>query len=123
MTVDNLSVGQGISDAAVAAGMVVDVLAKMGGLDHRTGAPTVPELLTLAQNLDRLPGLRLRGVGGLSQRPGQWGGDFQAVTGLQRAGLSCRRSSAAAAHRMRFWPTRCRRSRNMNPAPIFLWTK
>ena len=88
VTVDNLIVGQGISDAAVAAGVVVDVLAEMGGPNNRTGAPTVPELLTLAQDLDRLPGLRLRGMAVYPSGPANADAIAQAVAGFRRAGLS-----------------------------------
>ena len=51
-----------LSDAAQAAGIVADVVADVDPGGHRTGITAGQPALELAQLIDRLPGLRLRGM-------------------------------------------------------------
>lgn len=51
-----------LSEAAVAAGVVADVVVDIDPGGHRTGIPAGRPALELAQLVDRLPGLTLRGM-------------------------------------------------------------
>lgn len=53
---------QDLSEAAVAAGIMADVVVDIDPGGHRTGIPAGRPALELAQLVDRLPGLRLRGI-------------------------------------------------------------
>lgn len=88
VTVDNLVVAQGISDAAVAAGITVDVLAEMGGPNNRTGVPSAAGTVALAQQMDQLPGLRVRGMAVYPSSPDTAEQIGEAVAGLRRSGVS-----------------------------------
>ncbi len=59
---DNLQNARDLSDAAVEAGVVADVIIDVDPDIHRTGVPPGDSALALAQLVDRLPGLKLRGM-------------------------------------------------------------
>ena len=88
VTVDHVVVAQGISDAAMRAGIVIDVLAEMGGPNQRTGVPSAAGTVALAQDMDRLPGLRVRGMAVYPSSPQTAPQIGEAVAGLRQSGLS-----------------------------------
>jgi len=57
-----------LSREAVAAGVTIDVLIDVDILLHRCGVPSAAAALELARQIERLPGLRLRGVMGYEGR-------------------------------------------------------
>ena len=57
-----------LSREAVAAGVTIDVLIDVDILLHRCGVPSAAVALELARQIERLPGLRLRGVMGYEGR-------------------------------------------------------
>ena len=59
---DTATNARDLSEAAQAAGLVADVVVDVDPGGHRTGAPPGRPALELAQLVDRLPGLRLRGM-------------------------------------------------------------
>ena len=62
--VDHPSNAEQLDEAASAAGAQVNVLVDVDPLGRRTGVPPGPRAVALAQTVDRLPNLRLRGVHG-----------------------------------------------------------
>ena len=62
VTADSPVVTNAIGAAAVRRGVVVNVLAELNSFIDRTGVPSVSELVDLAKQIDRTPGLNLRGV-------------------------------------------------------------
>lgn len=87
VTVDSPEVARGISGAAKAAGVVIDVLVELGSELERTGAPTPAALVELARAVEPLPGLRLRGLMIYPSHPENAVHIAAAVEGLRRAGL------------------------------------
>ena len=59
---DTLENARDLSDAAVAAGVTADVVVDIDSGGHRTGITPGRPALELAQLIDTLPGLRLRGM-------------------------------------------------------------
>jgi D-serine deaminase-like pyridoxal phosphate-dependent protein len=59
---DNPQNARDLSDAAVEAGVVADVIIDVDPEIHRTGVPPGDAALALAQLVDQLPGLTLRGM-------------------------------------------------------------
>jgi D-serine deaminase-like pyridoxal phosphate-dependent protein len=68
VAVDDAAPAGALSRAAVAAGVTVDVLIDLDILLHRCGVATSGEAVALARKLERLPGLRLRGIMGYEGR-------------------------------------------------------
>ncbi|MBI3977246.1 MAG: alanine racemase [Chloroflexi bacterium] len=62
VTFDSLAVAEPLSAAAVQRGVRVDVLVDVDAGLHRMGVAPGPDLLALVQAVQRLPGLRLRGI-------------------------------------------------------------
>lgn len=62
VALDNLTAAGGIAAAARNAGLTIDVLVEFGTELERTGVPSAAALLELAQQVDALAGLRLRGL-------------------------------------------------------------
>jgi D-serine deaminase-like pyridoxal phosphate-dependent protein len=88
VTVDSLDVAQGISAAAAASGSTVGVLVELATELERTGVPAPADLVELAGNVARLPGLCLRGMMLYPSSPQNAGRVAEAVAGLRAAGLS-----------------------------------
>lgn len=88
VAIDNLTVAQGISDAAQAAGLTIGILVELATDLQRTGVPTPAALVELAQQVDRLLGLHLRGMMVYPSGPSNADLISEAIAGLQRAGLS-----------------------------------
>ncbi len=59
---DSLTTVQGLAEAAAEAGQPLDVIIELEGKIERAGVHTPEEAVTLAQAIDRTPGLRYRGV-------------------------------------------------------------
>lgn len=62
--VDHPDNARQLDEAAAAAGVRLHVLVDVDPLGRRTGIPPGPEAVALAETIDRLPNLRLRGVHG-----------------------------------------------------------
>ena len=62
--VDHPENARQLDEAAAAAGVRLHVLVDVDPLGRRTGIPPGPEAVALAETVDRLPNLRLRGVHG-----------------------------------------------------------
>ena len=62
--VDHIDNARQLAEAAGAAGVTLDVLVDVDPLGRRTGVPPGPRAVALAEAVDRLSGLRLRGVHG-----------------------------------------------------------
>lgn len=62
--VDHPDNARQLDEAAAAAGVRLHVLVDVDPLGRRTGIPPGPEAVALAETVDRLPNLRLRGVHG-----------------------------------------------------------
>jgi D-serine deaminase-like pyridoxal phosphate-dependent protein len=88
VTVDSLKVAQGISAAVSASGTMVGVLVELATELERTGVPAPADLVELARDLARLPGLHLRGMMLYPSSPLNAGRIAEAVDGLRAAGLS-----------------------------------
>jgi D-serine deaminase-like pyridoxal phosphate-dependent protein len=88
VTVDNLTVAEGLSHAAQAAGQPLKVLVELGSAIERTGTPTVDELLALAHAVDKLPGLTLKGLMTYPSGPEMADKIGDAVSRMKAAGLS-----------------------------------
>ena len=88
VTVDNSPVARGLAQAAQAAGQTLDVLVELGSHLERTGVPTVAGLVALAQEVDQLPGLRLRGLMTYPSAPEMAPTIQEALQAMQAAGLS-----------------------------------
>ena len=59
---DTATNARDLSEAAQAAGLVADVVVDVDSGGHRTGITAGQPALRLAQLVDQLPGLRLRGM-------------------------------------------------------------
>jgi D-serine deaminase-like pyridoxal phosphate-dependent protein len=68
VAVDDAAPARALSQAAVAAGVVVGVLIDLDILLHRCGVATAGEAVALAGRIGHLPGLRLRGIMGYEGR-------------------------------------------------------
>ena len=62
--VDHIDNARQLDEAASAAGVRLNVLIDVDPLGRRTGVPPGPRAVALAESVDRLSGLRLRGVHG-----------------------------------------------------------
>ena len=62
--VDHIDNARQLDEAAGAAGVRLNVLIDVDPLGRRTGVPPGPKAVALAESVDRLSGLRLRGVHG-----------------------------------------------------------
>jgi D-serine deaminase-like pyridoxal phosphate-dependent protein len=62
VVVDHLMQVNWYQDAAYAAGRIIDVLVDLDVGDHRTGVPSAPLAVAVAQAIDRSTHLRLRGI-------------------------------------------------------------
>ena len=62
--VDHIDNARQLDEAAAAAGVRLNVLIDVDPLGRRTGIPPGPKAVALAESVDRLSGLRLRGVHG-----------------------------------------------------------
>ncbi|HKI98514.1 MAG TPA: D-TA family PLP-dependent enzyme [bacterium] len=62
VAVDSAPVAQGISEAAAAAGLEVPLLIECDTGAGRTGVQTPAQALVLAQEIDRIPGVRFAGL-------------------------------------------------------------
>ena len=62
VAVDGIENAQQLSEAAGRAGSVIDVIVELDVGTHRSGVRTVPGTRALGEELDRMPGLRLRGL-------------------------------------------------------------
>jgi 3-hydroxy-D-aspartate aldolase len=60
--IDSAQVARRLSHSAAAANVTVDCLVDLDVGQHRTGVRPGPQALQLAQTIDRLPNLRLRGI-------------------------------------------------------------
>ncbi len=87
VTVDSLEVAKGIAEAAEEADTTVGVLVELATELERTGVPAPADLVELACNVARLPGLRLRGMMLYPSSPRNAGRVAEAVAGLTAAGL------------------------------------
>lgn len=61
-TADNLTVAEALAECGARYGTPIRTLAELGSFNQRTGAPTVSQLVALAQFIDRSPHLRLMGI-------------------------------------------------------------
>jgi D-serine deaminase-like pyridoxal phosphate-dependent protein len=68
VAVDDRHPAVGLSKEAVAAGVTVEVVIDLDILLHRCGVATSGEAVALARRIERLPGLRLRGIMGYEGR-------------------------------------------------------
>ena len=64
--VDNLAHAQQLSDAALAAKLKLNVMMDVDPAGRRTGVPPGEQAVKLAEQLAKLPGLKLRGIHGYS---------------------------------------------------------
>ncbi|MFN0111344.1 MAG: DSD1 family PLP-dependent enzyme [Blastocatellia bacterium] len=64
--VDNLAHAQQLSDAALAAKLKLNVMMDVDPAGRRTGVPAGEQAIKLAEQLAKLPGLKLRGIHGYS---------------------------------------------------------
>lgn len=64
--VDNLAHAQQLNDAAVAAKLKLNVMMDVDPAGRRTGIPAGEQAIKLAEQLAKLPGLKLRGIHGYS---------------------------------------------------------
>lgn len=64
--VDNLAHAQQLSDATIAAKLKLNVMMDVDPAGRRTGVPAGEQVIKLAEQLVKLPGLKLRGVHGYS---------------------------------------------------------
>ncbi|MDX2044016.1 MAG: DSD1 family PLP-dependent enzyme [Acidobacteriota bacterium] len=64
--VDNFSHAQQLSDAAITAKLKLNVMMDVDPAGRRTGVPAGDQAIKLAEQLAKLPGLRLRGIHGYS---------------------------------------------------------
>jgi len=62
VAVDGIENARQLSEAAGRAGSVIDVIVELDVGTHRSGVRTVPATRALGEELDRMPGLRLRGL-------------------------------------------------------------
>lgn len=88
VTVDHPWVAEGISQAANAAGVTINVLAEMGSYNERTGVPTPAGVVELTKQMDSLPGLAVRGLAIYPTGVQNKDQVAEAVAGMQAAGLS-----------------------------------
>lgn len=88
VTVDSPIVAQGISEAVTKGNTSVGILVELGSDLRRTGVPAPDALVELATQVDRLPGLNLRGLMIFPSGPANSGHIANAVQQLQSAGLS-----------------------------------
>ncbi len=88
-----------LSEAAAAAGVVADVVVDVDPGGHRTGVAPGEPALRLAQMVDRLPGLRLRGLlcydGGSQHVKGFRAREAQTLERLAAAADTCERMRAS----------------------------
>jgi len=62
LSLDNEATAEGLSRAAGAAGATVGVLVEFDAGMHRCGLPPGPECLELARKIEKMPGLKFRGL-------------------------------------------------------------
>jgi D-serine deaminase-like pyridoxal phosphate-dependent protein len=86
--IDNMIVARGISDAAQAAGIKIGIVIELVSAGQRTGVPTPAALIDLAQQVDRLSGIRFRGMMMYPSSAKDADRFEESVAGLKAAGLS-----------------------------------
>jgi D-serine deaminase-like pyridoxal phosphate-dependent protein len=84
---DSDVVVHGLSEAAHAAGLTLGVLIEVETGSNRTGVTTAEEALHLAQLIDKLPGLEMRGLMGYPTPPEARPIFQESIALLDRAGL------------------------------------
>lgn len=62
LSLDNEATAEGLSQAAGSAGATVGVLVEFDAGLHRCGMPPGPECLQLARKIEKMPGLKFRGL-------------------------------------------------------------
>ena len=96
---DTAENARALSEAAVAAGVMADVVVDVDPGGHRTGITPGEPALGLAQLVDQLPGLRLRGIlcydGGSQHVKGFGSREKQTLERLAAAGDTLERMSAS----------------------------
>jgi D-serine deaminase-like pyridoxal phosphate-dependent protein len=113
VAVDDFEPVAALSREAAAADLTIDVLIDMDILLHRCGVGTAHDATALARNIERLPGLRLRGIMGYEgrlrltdkDRSGKiaraYGALAEAASALRKAGFQVDVVSAAGTSTLR----------------------
>jgi D-serine deaminase-like pyridoxal phosphate-dependent protein len=112
-----------LSEAATPVGKVIDVLLDLDVGDRRFGAIPGPDAVALAENIDKLPGLRLRGIQAYSGKSAHVAGfEARLAHSRERMGLAaaCRSELAAKGLDMGIFSGASTGTYNIDPVTVGL---